>query len=1338
MNSPSDAVANPTPAAHSPYGPARGLARLRRWAGLLANLLLVAYFVIGSGILVMRHAVLPNIDRYRSDIAQVLSKQLGLPVTIDKLSGDWWGLHPHLRIEGLAIADTEQRPALSFEAVDLEPAWDSLWHAEWRLASLAIQAPKLDIRRDAQGQLHVAGLALGPAGSAPAIPPWLLQPHRWMIRDASVVWHDEYRAAPPLQLSHLNIEWRNRGHHHRFAIHATPPAELASPLDVRGDWFSDAQFGLQKAHGSLYVDASSGRLANWQPWVDWPWQLAAASADLRLWLDFAHLAPTAVTADMRVDTLSLRLAPTLPVLDMPSLHGRLSVQHSADGWNISGRQWEYSLNSGLSNSLSNGPSTFAMHWQPATASEAARGRVSADRLNITALRGLAKHLPLPPDWQNQLDVYQPVGELSDMQAAWQGNQEAWGKVEAQIKFAGLGWQAHGQLPGAAGLNGQIGLAPEGGHLTLSGQNAALHLPEVFSEATLPLNKLAAAVDWRMNGPEINVDLKQAVFENADAAGEASGQFQTRNGSPGVIDLTARLSRANGHAVWRYMPRVVHRDVQHWLRGAILAGSATATLRLKGDLQHFPFRDGSGVFEIKAPIQGAGLRYHPDWPALADIAGELEFIGAGMRVRARHGKLWDLQLSNAEAEIPDLEKPLLRITGQAHGPSSDFLKFVDNSPVKQVVQPVGALPTATGNAQLQIQLDLPLMHLADSQVAGRWQINNNQIQFAADKPPLDNVQGDLHFTLDTLQARQVSASLLGSPVTFDIDTREHGVLISANGQMAVSQLRQHFDHPIWEHLSGASPWQGQIRLSKSDFEAKLTSTLEGISSSLPAPFNKSAHDRLPVQFERHSWSETSAHGSSVARELRKAALGEVLQLQLAGKPQDGQFHADQGIVVLSDPTYAAPLRAPPAATKARDSKAADQAVHGGPSGRADAKMPDQGVHLDISLPEVNVDFWRQLLSPADKQGNGGGELPFQKVALRTDRLTMLGRQLTAVALKFTNSQGSWQGELHSQETAGQIEWHSQGAGRIKASLAHLTLPDSQDNNRPDASSATLNDPDATMPAISVTVEHLLRRGHDLGQLRLMAENSAGIWHTIFQNISSDGMIEGKGRWQAAKPGHSSETGLEFQLGSPSFDKLLTRFGYGGAVKRGKANVSGQLYWAGAPGDFDYNSLTGQVALDLSNGQFGKIDPGVGRLLGVLSLQSLPRRVNLDFRDVFSEGFAFDQLKGNFTVSRGVASTEDLHLQGPAAKVLMNGKIDLVKETQDLKVRIQPAISETVATGVLLAHPAIGAATWAMNKIFGNPLDQAFAFDFAVTGSWTEPNVENLGIQPPKLELGGEKK
>ena len=255
---------------------------------------------------------------------------------------------------------------------------------------------------------------------------------------------------------------------------------------------------------------------------------------------------------------------------------------------------------------------------------------------------------------------------------------------------------------------------------------------------------------------------------------------------------------------------------------------------------------------------------------------------------------------------------------------------------------------------------------------------------------------------------------------------------------------------------------------------------------------------------------------------------------------------------------------------------------------------------------------------------------------------------------------------------------------------------------------------------------------------MAENSAGIWHTIFQNISSDGMIEGKGRWQAAKPGHSSETGLEFQLGSPSFDKLLTRFGYGGAVKRGKANVSGQLYWAGAPGDFDYNSLTGQVALDLSNGQFGKIDPGVGRLLGVLSLQSLPRRVNLDFRDVFSEGFAFDQLKGNFTVSRGVASTEDLHLQGPAAKVLMNGKRDLVKETQDLTVRIQPAISEPVATGVLLAHPAIGAATWAMNKIFGNPLDQAFAFDFAVTGSWTEPNVENLGIQPPKLELGGEKK
>jgi uncharacterized protein YhdP len=177
----------------------------------------------------------------------------------------------------------------------------------------------------------------------------------------------------------------------------------------------------------------------------------------------------------------------------------------------------------------------------------------------------------------------------------------------------------------------------------------------------------------------------------------------------------------------------------------------------------------------------------------------------------------------------------------------------------------------------------------------------------------------------------------------------------------------------------------------------------------------------------------------------------------------------------------------------------------------------------------------------------------------------------------------------------------------------------------------------------------------------------------------------------------------------------------------------VYWNGPPTRIDYASLGGNLKLEAARGQFKKLEPGVGRLLGVLSLQSLPRRMSLDFRDIFSEGFAFENIEGKVVIARGVMETSEFEIAGPAAKVLMNGTVNIVNETQDLKVRVQPAIGESIATGVLLVNPVIGASAWLMNRVFGNPLDKAFAFDYTVTGSWADPKVEKVAVQGPSAAL-----
>jgi uncharacterized protein YhdP len=208
-------------------------------------------------------------------------------------------------------------------------------------------------------------------------------------------------------------------------------------------------------------------------------------------------------------------------------------------------------------------------------------------------------------------------------------------------------------------------------------------------------------------------------------------------------------------------------------------------------------------------------------------------------------------------------------------------------------------------------------------------------------------------------------------------------------------------------------------------------------------------------------------------------------------------------------------------------------------------------------------------------------------------------------------------------------------------------------------------------------------------------------------------------------------MRFKIATGDAGAYLTRFGFPGAVARGSATLDGRLAWAGPPHELDHETLAGEIAFKAEKGQFLKIEPGLGKLLGVLSLQSLPRRVALDFRDVFSAGFAFDTITASARVAGGVMSTEDFVMIGPSAAVTMTGSTDIARETQDLKVRVVPDVGSGVAAaaGIALLNPLIGAGTLLAQALLKNPIGQMFAFEYAVTGTWGDPKVVRLAAAPP---------
>jgi uncharacterized protein (TIGR02099 family) len=1283
----------------------------RRALRVLVWIALALYFAVGVLVLALRHVVLPGIDHYRGDIERALSQALTLPVNIRAIDASWQGMWPNLRIHGLAIHDTQGRPALAFDEVEADLAWATLWHFQPHFARLEINAPSLDLRRDAEGRLFVAGLEVK-ADNQPGddLSDWLLAQDRVVIRNATVSWHDDLRQAPPLVLARLNFDLRNSGSHHRFGLTAEPPRELTARLDIRGDFRGRDLDVLAAWKGDAYAELDYAELAGWRAWFDYPVDLPRGSGGLRVWLSFASQELTSVTADVRLADAAVRLAPELPMLETSHVEGRLAARRLADGYSLEARHLALLMRDGVRID----PTDLEFKWHPASGTRPARGDATANGLDLGALAVLARHLPLDAGLRDKLAAYGPQGRVSDLRLAWTGEPEKVATYSLKARFQNLGLRPQGAVPGFSGLSGNVEGNEKGGTLELASRDASLELPGVFADPRLPLAALDAIGDWKVDGGTVAVQLRKASFHNVDAAGEASGHYRTLATGPGEIDLSARLTRASGAAVWRYMPLVVNQDTRDWLRASIVGGAATATLRLKGDLYRFPYRDGSGIFEIKGPFQGAGLRYATGWPGFEDVAGDLEFVGARMLIRARRAKLWGVQITDTKAEIADLDKAELVITGTAAGPTTDFLRFIEASPVGERIDHFTEDMVASGDGDLRLRLDLPLYRMVDSRVDGRFRLAGNSLTYDADLPPLADINGELHFTGDVLEARKVRASMLGAPMTLDVATEDGRVAVRAAGSMSVRALRQRYGHPLFEHLSGSAPWTGTIRVKKRSAEVRIESTLQGISSSLPEPFNKTTADSLPLVFERKPPPEppqpprgrrpANERASAGDRDQLAASLGDVLRFQLVRRHDEDKAVAERGLIAV---------------------------------GRLDARLPDQGVLLAVKAARIDTDFWRGLAKAGNGNGGNGGNstnggkadpLPLDQLDLRADEFLAMGRSINALQLAGNLDNGLWKIDLKSREATGKLEWNGQGAGQLTARLARLDLPENTEagNAEPVADSAE------PMPALDLAIEHFLLHGRDLGELRLKAENVDGVWNARFDARNPDGNLDGTGRWKPRTATAHSETGIEFKLTTRSIEKMLARLGHPGAVRRGTASLEGGLGWAGAPTALDYGSLTGKLKLEAANGQFNKLEPGVGRLLGIVSLQSLPRRVSLDFRDIFSEGFAFDSLKGSFAVTHGVMETRDLQIQGPAAKVLMNGSADLARETQDLKVRVQPSVSETVATGVLLVNPAVGAAAWVMNKVFGNPLDKAFAFDYAVKGSWTEPTVERLAVQGPSVE------
>lgn len=1349
-------------------------------AHVLLVVLTAGWLLLALGWTVLHILIVPRASDFRLQLQTLASQATGLQVDIGELSAHSAGVFPSFELKQVRLQGAAGGPGLLLPQVLVTLSPRSVMTGS--LEQLVMRGAELDLRLTADGQLLVAGMALSPdAGHSKTLADWLMSQREWALQNGRVRWTDEQHGVA-LSLTAVDAVMRHPGQQHLLRVDATPPPEWGERFSLQGSFtqplLSGSASDWRQWSGQLYGQLSRVNAAPLQAYTRLAGlQLQRGVGALRAWVDVQEGRMVGGVADVALNQVSItepsaaQSASPRPPLALERLSARLGWQErrgrAGHGLDL---QTE-ALNLQLASGLSWTGGKLALKLDRSTPGPWSAGQLKAERLDLQLLAQLAQHLPQEGSWQPLL-AQAPQGQIKELEGQWQGPltaPRAW-KLSGRVNGLALDADSPTGRPGMAGVNLDFRLqqadGEDTGQASFSLIKGWLEFPGLWQEPRLDLDKLTGELRYKRNAAGTDIEWRQGLLEARDAQGQFKARWrQVAEGDPlGSLDLQGQLSRADGAQVWRYLPEALPAKVRQYVRQSVQhAPLSEVRFKLKGPLSAFPFEStDSGEFEVLARVRNGSYAYAPTppaqlapppqpnnssspsnpkpWPSLTQVDADLHFRGVGLQVsggQARVNGLPGLQLSSVEARIGHLrQRPVVEVSGDMQGPLSQGLMWIHSSPVSDMLQQALARSTASGQAEMQLKLNLPLDALDKAKVQGRLTLPGNDVQITPETPALSQLRASVVFSETGFQTVNAQARVLGGELRFDGGLRaalrrqdEPELFFKGQGTASVQGLQQ------WRELQALQPWLKQASGSTSynatlgwrqgALELSLTSPLNGLALALPEPLNKPAAAHLPLRLDKTVLREALAPGQRLQDRISLslgpgAGLTTPLAVSYLRDISGPQAQVLSGQIRVGTDRVSEAI-APPPKAPATDS-------------------PERGVRLEASLGRLDLDAWEPWLGqwPASQHlaaASWAGYLP-TRFTLRADELKAQGHSMQTLALTGQREGGLWQARLSASELQGQVEYRQSSddsPGRLLARLSRLKLGASGASQV----EALLDRQPASLPTLDLVVDELELRGKKLGRLEVEAINrqlsqgqSQREWQLSRLRLSvPEGQLTATGSWAALPEGNSTAgprgTQLAFKLEVADSGELLKRLGMDGAIRQGKGRLEGQLSWTGSPLALHHPTLQGQMVVDVASGQFLKADAGAAKLLGVLSLQALPRRLALDFRDVFSEGFAFDWLRGDVAISRGVATTSDLRMKGVNAAVLMQGSADIARETQDLRVVVVPEIN--AGTASLLAYavnPAMAVGTFLAQWLLRQPLNDANTQEFQVSGPWSEPQIRRV--------------
>ena len=1260
-------------------------AHLRRW---LRHGRRALWYSLALGLIAMAlvagvaSQLLPLAERHPDRIAAWLSARAGRPVAFDAVETQWTRRGPLLRLDHLRIGSGAQTFTIG-DAEVLVSQYAGLLPGR-SFTELRLRGLDLTLERADDGRWSVRGL---PGQQQPGGDP-LATLER--LGELQVIGGKLTVIAPGLgieaTLPKIDLRLQVEGKRVRAGLRAWMREDV-SPLDAALD------FDRRSGNGHAYAGAKQADLAAWSPLLRLAGvQVVAGQGRAESWVELQRRRIATMTVDAKLDGVVLRGTASQDATGQQqvsrkrfdSVAARARWRATAGGWRFDAptlRIGEGRRLQALDGLLLAGGKHFGLHAK----------RIDAGPLlDVAALSER-----MAPGLRHWLLAAHPTAILEDIEVAGVRG----GPMRAQGRISALGFAAVGNAPGVNGLAGQLQGDTDGFALDLDPESTMrFDWPSGFGVAhDVRLDGVVSG--WRDgDGWRVATDALRLAGKGYGASVRGGLSWQG-DGSRPRIDLAAHLDETQVTVARQFWVRhLMPKATIEWLDQALVAGALRdARAVVSGDLDDWPFRDHDGLFRADAHIANATLKFQPDWPAAEHVEGDVSFIADGFTVDGK-GAIAEVGITHFHAGIPRFSMAELTVQAQGGADASKLVGLLRQSPVQKDHAETLANVSASGRADVTFDMLLP-MHRKPGASARRFggtvDLKGATLREQRWKLAFDQVSGRAEYGGGGFGADQLAVRHQGQPGKLSLRaggfTRDKSQAFEADLEATIDadDLIDRAEQMAWlkPYLEGRSAWTIGVSIPKSagtgsaatPSRLQLRSNLVGTVLALPAPLRKPAGVALPTSIK------TAMPLGSGDIEV---SLGNLAAVRARSRNDQTGVRIALGSNSVSEPPPSSGLIA---------------------TGRA------------ATLDAID---WISIA----KSGEGGGDFPLRRIDIAADRLLLLGGSFPAARVQVVPANGGTAVTVAGTSLAGAIMVPNAEGATIAGRFERVHWRSGATKGAPAGDSPDV-DP-AKIPPLAFDIDDLRFGEGQLGSAKLRTRPvAAGLRIEQLQMRAAKQRIDIGGDWLGR--GAAARTSMQVAIDSDDFGELMSGFGFSGQLAGGDGTATFDAHWAGSPAAFKVHTVEGTLALDAKDGRLVEIEPGAGRVLGLLSVAQLPKRLTLDFRDFFSKGFAFNRVDGHVRVAGGSARSDDLRIDGPAAQIRIRGVADLRAQTFDQTIEVLPKAGNLLTVAGAIAGGPVGAAIGAAaNAVLDKPLRQLAAKTYRVTGPWKDPKVEVLKREQPR--------